>query len=164
MLSDVRFDAIYSSPVQRCRETADIVAAPHGIRVREDERIQEVDYGKWSNRTFGSLRKTKLWDVVQRQPSAARFPEGESIREVQARAVDAVQELAARHPKKKICCVSHADVIKLVLAHFLGVHIDLYQRIAISPASVSGITLGGPIPMVWGTNHMPVSASRSEGS
>lgn len=154
-LADVAFEAIYSSPLERCWETAEIIAARRELQVQPADPLVEVRYGRWTDRSFRSLRRTKLWDVVQHQPSAVRFPEGETLREVQARAVDEVEKLATAHPKAKVCCVSHADVIKLVLAHYLGVHLDLFQRIVVGPASISGISVGAPHPFVWAINSRP---------
>lgn len=152
-LAKVKFAAIYSSPIDRCYETAEIVAARHPkLELMENEAIGEVRYGKWTNRSLKSLAKTKQWTTVQHWPSAMRFPEGETLREVQMRSVDEVERLKAAHPKSKVCCVSHADVIKLVFAHYLGVHIDLYQRIVIGPASVSVVGLGTTGPAVLAIN------------
>ena len=156
-LSAVPFKAIYSSPIDRTLETARIVAAPHGLPVRTRRGIGEVEYGRWTNRPLRSLMRTKLWGTVQRRPSAARFPEGESLREVQTRAVTEVEKLAEEHPKDAICCVSHGDVIKLIAAHFLGVHLDLFQRIVIAPASVSVISLARETPHVLSLNSLPVA-------
>ncbi|HEY7874789.1 MAG TPA: MSMEG_4193 family putative phosphomutase [Actinomycetota bacterium] len=155
-LSDVPLAAVYSSPIDRTLETARIVAAPHGLSVRTRRGIGEVEYGKWTNRPLRSLMRTKLWGTVQRWPSAARFPDGETLREVQSRAVGEVEKLAGEHPKEAICCVSHGDVIKLIAAHYLGVHIDLFQRIVIAPASVSVISLGREAPHVLSLNSLPV--------
>jgi probable phosphomutase (TIGR03848 family) len=157
-LIDVKFKAIYSSPIERCFETAEIIAAPHRMKVQTDDALGEVEYGKWTDRSLKSLMRTKLWTTVQRWPAAMRFPEGETLRAVQARAVDAVEDLKAKHPKGPVCCVSHGDVIKLVVAHYLGVHIDLYQRIMIGPASVSIVALGEYGPAILSLNSQPVAA------
>lgn len=156
-LAHVAFDAIYSSPIDRTMETARAIAEPHGMRVRSAKGLGEVHYGGWTNRSLKSLMRTKLWDTVQRFPSAARFPDGESVREVQARAITEIERIAAEHPKGKVCCVSHGDVIKLIAAHFLGVHIDLYQRIVIGPASVSVISLTSHGPHILALNNCPLT-------
>lgn len=148
--------AVYSSPIERCRQTAEAVARPHQVPVRTVRELGEVDYGKWTGRSLKSLSRTKLWTTVQRWPSAMRFPEGETLRSVQARAVEAVEDMRARHRKERICCVSHGDVIKLVVAHYLGVHIDLYQRIGIGPASISAIAFGDGGPYILTVNSLPV--------
>ncbi|MGI8407569.1 MAG: histidine phosphatase family protein, partial [Actinomycetota bacterium] len=152
-LSNVRFTAIYSSPIDRCFETAEIVAARHPkLALQKSKAIGEVQYGRWTNRSLRSLAKTKLWTTVQHWPSAMRFPDGESLREVQMRAVDEIERLKAKHPKGRVCVVSHADVIKLVLAHYLGVHLDLFQRIVVGPASISVVGLGPSGPAILALN------------
>jgi probable phosphoglycerate mutase len=156
-LAHVDFDAIYSSPIDRTMETARAIAKPHGMSVKSRRGLGEVQYGGWTNRSLKSLMKTKLWDTVQRFPSAARFPDGESIREVQTRAVTEIEKIAEEHPKGKVCCVSHGDVIKLIAAHYLGVHIDLYQRVVIGPASVSVISLTSYGPHILALNNCPLS-------
>lgn len=156
-LADVGFEAIYSSPIARTSETAQAIASRQGLRVRTRRGLGEVEYGGWTNRSLRSLMKTKLWTTVQRFPSAARFPDGESLREVQVRAIQEIEKISEDHPKGKVCCVSHGDVIKLVLAHYLGVHIDLFQRIVIAPASVSVFSLSERGPAILSLNAMPMS-------
>ena len=153
-LAKVRFKAIYSSPIERTVETAAPIAERHNLEVQERPRLGEVGYGKWTNRSIKTLARTKLWSKVKHHPSSVRFPDGESLREVQARAVEEVEGLHEEHKKGPVCCVCHADVIKLVAAHYLGVHIDLYQRIFIGPASVSVIALTEEGPMVLTLNAM----------
>ena len=155
-LAHVAFDAIYSSPIDRTMETAKAIARPHGMKVQSRRGIGEVHYGGWTNRPLKSLTRTKLWTTVQRFPSAARFPDGESVREVQARALSEIEKIAEEHPKGKVCCVSHGDVIKLIAAHYLGVHIDLFQRIVIGPASVSVISLTSYGPHILALNNCPL--------
>ena len=154
-LAEVPFKAIYSSPIDRTRETAEIIAARHEIEVTITRGIGEVQYGKWTNRSLKTLSRTKLWSTIQRWPSAVRFPEGETLREVQTRAVDEIERLREKHPDETICCVSHADTIKLIVAHYLGVHIDLFQRIFIGPASVSVVHIGDSGPQVLALNGLP---------
>ena len=156
MLADVAFKAVYASPIDRTIETARIVANRHGLEVKMNHEIGEVRYGQWTNRSLKTLARTKLWATVQRWPSAVRFPEGETLREVQTRAVDGIEKLRAERPRDTICCVSHGDVIKLIVAHYLGLHIDLFQRIFIGPASVSVINVSDYGPQVMSLNAMPV--------
>lgn len=155
-LASVRFAAIYTSPVLRCRETARILAAPHALRPTPYRSLIEVDYGAWSGRTLGSLRRTRQWRELFVAPSRVRFPGGETLAEVQARAVRACEELADAHPRHTIGLVSHGDVIKSSVAHYLGVPLDLFQRIAISPASHSIVHLRrGQAPWVEAVNRTP---------
>ncbi|GJM42955.1 MAG: phosphoglycerate mutase [Ardenticatenaceae bacterium] len=136
--------AIYSSPVLRCRETADFIAESQGLPVNLLETVGEVRYGEWEGKKISKLAKKKEWFTVQFFPSRMQFPGGDTLRGVQMRGVDALEALAKAHDDKDIIVVvSHADLIKLVLAHYLGVHTDLFQRIIISPASVSVLHLSG---------------------
>jgi probable phosphomutase (TIGR03848 family) len=151
-LAKAPLKAIYSSPIDRTVETAGQIAKRHRLRVIVREGLGEVHYGRWTNRSFKSLRRTKLWEVVQRWPSAARFPDGESIRELQARAVSEIELITDAHKRAAVCVVSHADVIRVILAHYLGMHLDLFQRIEISPASVSVIDIGEFGPRILAMN------------
>ncbi|MFN2389392.1 MAG: MSMEG_4193 family putative phosphomutase [Actinomycetota bacterium] len=151
-LAEAPIAAVYSSPIDRTMETARAIARHHGVKVVRSEALGEVRYGTWTDRSLKSLARTKLWGTVQRFPSAARFPGGETLAEVQARAIAEVQRLRAVHPKGTLCCVSHADVIKLIAAHYLGVHIDLFQRIVVSPASLTAIAIGDLGPAVLAVN------------
>lgn len=148
--------AVYSSPLDRTAQTARAIARPHGLTVKSLRGIGEVDYGKWTNRSLKVLMRTKLWTTVQQWPSGARFPDGESIREVQIRAIAAIERITEEHTSGSVCCVSHGDVIKLVMAHYLGVHIDLFQRIVVAPGSISAVALSDRGPMVLGLNVQPM--------
>ena len=141
-LAALPIKAIYSSPVLRCRETADFIAASQDLPVNLLDEIGEVRYGKWEGKKIKKLAKKKKWFTVQFYPSRMKFPGGDTLRGVQTRGVEALETLAQTHRDRDIIVVvSHADLIKLVLAHYLGVHIDLFQRIIISPASVSMLHL-----------------------
>jgi probable phosphomutase (TIGR03848 family) len=140
-LADLEVAAVYASPLERTQETARFVARPHGLRVRTRKDLGEVDYGDWTDKPLGQLRRRKDWAVVQATPSRMRFPGGESIRAAQARAVDATEALAAAHRDQTIVAVSHADVIKAIVAHHLGMPLDTFQRLVVSPASVSIVHL-----------------------
>ncbi len=133
--------AIYSSPVTRCMETAEIIAPYFELPVIVNENLGETRYGEWEGKKVKKLAKKPEWQIVQFFPSRNRFPSGEALREVQFRAVQAIEKLGDLHKSDSVVIVSHADVIKLVLAFYLGVHIDLFQRIAVSPASVSVMRL-----------------------
>lgn len=155
-LAQVRFKKIYSSPVARCAQTAEIVAAPHRKPVEYLDDLGEVRYGDWTDRSLNQLKRLKVWKDVQHKPSSFRFPNGETLRDVQKRAVDAIETLSTEHRKVNVCCVSHADVIRLVFAHYMGVHIDLFQRIVIGPATVSVLSVGDGMPRILTLNQMPV--------
>ena len=144
-LAEVRLDAIVTSPLERCRQTAEAIAAAHGgepLPVKEDEQFAEVNYGDWTGQPLKRLAKEPLWRVVQAHPSAVRFPgeDAESLLEVQHRAVQAVREWNARLGKDAVYLIcSHGDVIKSVIADSLGLHLDLSQRIQVDPCSLSVI-------------------------
>lgn len=144
-LAGVALDAIVSSPLQRCRETAGAIAAArdgHPVAVTEDARFAEVAYGDWTGKPIKRLAKEPLWRVVQAHPSAVRFPgqDGESLPGVQERAVAAIRDWNTRlGPKAAYLVCSHGDVIKSILADSLGMHLDMFQRIQVDPCSVSVI-------------------------
>jgi probable phosphomutase (TIGR03848 family) len=140
-LADMEITAVYASPLERTQETARIVAKPHGLRVRTRKGIGEVDYGEWTDKPLSALRRRKAWATIQATPSRVTFPGGESIRAAQARAVDATEELAAAHSGDTIVLVSHADVIKAIVAHHLAMPLDAFQRLVVDPASVSVLAL-----------------------
>jgi probable phosphomutase (TIGR03848 family) len=146
--------AMYSSPLERCIETAAPVAAGRSAQVDEAPELVEIGYGTWTGRPLASLARTRLWSEVQRSPSTARFPDGESLADAQRRAVGFLDGIAVRHPKKIVAAFSHADVIRLALSHYAGAHIDLFQRLIVSPASVSAVLLGDRIPRVVRMNDV----------
>jgi len=158
-LSVVPLAALVSSPLERCRETARAVAVrqPGRPRVHTDRRLTECDYGEWQGRPLKDLARLALWRTVQTQPSAVTFPGGESLTQMQARAVDAVRrrdaEVAAVHGDDAVwLAVSHGDVIKSVIADALGLHLDLFQRINVDPASISVVRYTEARPYVLATN------------
>ena len=131
--------AVYASPMERTKETAAPIARARKLRVRQAKGLIECDFGDWTGKKLGDLRKLDEWKTVQRYPSGFRFPGGESFAEMQAQAVDATRELVAVHPGETVVAVSHADVIKAVVAAAAGTHLDLFQRIVVSPCSITGI-------------------------
>ena len=142
-----KVDAVYASPLERTRETAAPIAKATGQRVRVDKGLLECDFGDWTGGKLAALRKRPEWSTVQRFPSGFRFPGGESFSEMQQRMVSTVERLAAEHRGQTVVAVSHADPIKAAMAHWLGTHLDLFQRIVVSPCSVSAVLLspGGPV-------------------
>ena len=140
-LSRLRLKAVYASPLPRTMETAEIVAAPHRLEVGRDDGLLEVEYGDWTDRALKPLTRTKRWPVIQARPSLVTFPNGESIRAAQLRAIDAIEAIVGRHRKGNVVVVSHADVIKAVVSFYLGQPLDLFQRLVVSPASVTVVQL-----------------------
>lgn len=154
-LADVALAAVYASPLERTRETAQPLAKAHQLRVQQRRPLGEVEYGTWTNQPLSRLRKRPLWEPIQQAPSRVTFPEGESLRAAQFRAVTFIESLVATHPDETVVCVSHADIIKLVLAQYLGMPLDLFQRLRIDPASVSVLSLGAYAQMVEHINVPP---------
>ncbi len=141
-LKDAGIRHLYSSPLERARETAAPVAAALGLKVEIRPGLGEVQYGRWTGRSLKVLARTRLWRVVQQLPSAMVFPEGESMRAAQLRIVDALDAIARDHPKAMVAVFSHSDPIKMAVAYYLGMPLDLFQRLVISTASVTELRLG----------------------
>jgi probable phosphoglycerate mutase len=131
------FQALYSSPLERARATAAPLASRLGLEVQIAAELNEVDFGAWTNRTLADLHDLEEWRRFNLFRSGSRIPDGESMIEVQARMLRLLERLGAAHPHQALALISHGDVIKATLAYFLGVPLDLFARIEISPASVS---------------------------
>ena len=136
-LAKLPIAAIYASPIERTTQTAQCIAAHHAMDVLPLPGVIEADYGDWTGGKISDLAKTDEWKVVQVAPSRAVFPGGESIRAMQARMVDALDAVVAAHPHETVVVVSHADPIKSAIAHYTGMHLDLFQRLHVSPASAT---------------------------
>ncbi len=169
-LREATIDRLVSSPLERCRGTLQPLADALGLTVETDDRLAEVDYGEWTGRALQDLAEEKLWRVVQQHPAAARFPGGESLAGVSARAVAAIRDLVRAdwpdppaaavapgppqtpsRPRTIVVC-SHGDVIKAVLADALGMHLDSFQRIVVAPASLSVVRYTALRPFVERVN------------
>jgi probable phosphoglycerate mutase len=147
-----RVDAIYCSPLERARETAAPIGRVRGMRPIVDKGLLECDFGEWTGAELATLMKLPEWSTVQRAPSTFRFPGGESFTEMQVRIVSALDRLRAAHPGGTIVCVSHADPIKAAVAHAVGTHLDLFQRIVVSTCSISAISWTAHGPAVLAVN------------
>ena len=146
--------AIYSSPLVRCLETAAPLAAALRLPVVEESIFLEVDYGAWQGADLRELAKLAEWRKVQHTPSTFRFPGGESLREVQQRAVTGVEAVRNQHPSQVVAIFAHGDVIRTSLAHYLGVPLDLFQRIVIQTAAVSILAFHDGTPSILGMNFL----------
>jgi probable phosphomutase (TIGR03848 family) len=157
-VAELPIRALVCSPMLRCRSTVEPLAAALGIEAEIDDRFAEVDYGEWTGRKIGDLVKEPLWAVVQAHPSAAVFPGGEGLAQVQTRAVAAVRDHDARLAEQHggdalwLAC-THGDVIKAVIADALALHLDGFQRISADPASMSVIRYTRYRPFVLHVNH-----------
>ena len=149
-----RIAAVYASPLERARETAAAIARARRLPVRIERGLIEIDVGAWVGLTLARARKKPEWAIVQRHATGFRFPGGESFLEMQTRMVETVVTLVSRHAGQTIVAVSHADPIKATVAHALGVHLDLFQRITIATASITAIAYGDGPPRVVTVNAM----------
>ncbi|MGH9222992.1 MAG: histidine phosphatase family protein [Acidimicrobiales bacterium] len=148
-------DAVYSSPLERAKETAAPIAKARGLRVIADKGLLEIDIGDWTGEELKKVARLPEWRAVQRYPSGFRFPSGESFVELQTRIVGTIERLVAAHPGGTIIAVSHADTIKAAVVHATGAHLDMFQRISISPASITAVAYGELGPMVLHQNWVP---------
>lgn len=163
-LAGLSISAIYSSPLERACETAEPAAAGTGLEVNQDPGLLECDFGDWTGAALAELSALPQWQTVQHNPSAFRFPNGESFTQLQARIVASLEALCTAHSGGVVVCFSHADPIKAAVAHALGTHLDLFQRILISPGSVSAISyVDGQAPSVLMVNSTsePLSGLRA---
>lgn len=144
--------AVYASPMERTQQTAAPIAKACGKRVRTHQGLNECDFGEWTGKKLADLRRRSEWTTVQRHPSGFRFPKGESFAEMQSRITGALAELVGRHPGETIVAVSHADPIKAALAQAVGTPLDLFQRIVVSPCSVSAVLHGAEGTVVLTSN------------
>ncbi len=147
-----RVDAVYASPLERAKETAAPIGAARGLKVQTERGLLECDFGEWTGGELKALMKLPEWRTVQRYPSGFRFPGGESFTDMQTRIVDAIARLRARHAGGVVVAVSHADPIKAAVAHALGTHLDLFQRIVISTCSITAVAYGESGPTVLTVN------------
>ncbi|MDQ6754697.1 MAG: MSMEG_4193 family putative phosphomutase [Actinomycetota bacterium] len=163
-LAGLPVDGIYSSPLERTRETAEYTATRTGLDVNGNAGLIECDFGEWTGAALTELAGLPPWQTVQHTPSAFRFPGGESFAQMQGRMVATLEVLCTAHPGGVVVVFSHADPIKAAVAHALGTHLDLFQRIVISPGSVSVISyVEGQAPAVLMVNSTqePLSGLRA---
>jgi probable phosphoglycerate mutase len=147
-----RVDAVYASPLERARQTAAPIGKALQQKVRIDKGLLECDFGDWTGKELSALMKLPEWSTVQRAPSTFRFPNGESFTEMQTRMVTALDRIRTAHPGGVVVCVSHADPIKAAVAHAMGTHLDLFQRIVVSTCSISAISYSASGPVVLTVN------------
>jgi probable phosphomutase (TIGR03848 family) len=144
----VQLNALYSSPLERCVETLEPLAVARGLEIRTSDALIEMDAGHWTGRTLPSLRRVKLWNTVQRNPSRFAFPGGESFVDAEARVLDEFERIVARHPRGRIVVCTHGDIVRVLISHYAGAHLDQFQRVMADPASVSVVHLGDGVPRI----------------
>ncbi len=149
-----RVTAVYASPMERTRETAAPIAAALDKKVKINKGLLEADFGEWTGKKLSDLNKKPEWAQVQKYPSGFRFPGGESFVEMQQRITGTIQKLVDAHPGETIVAVSHADPIKAAVAHAMGTHLDLFQRIVIGQCSISAVLYRESGPVVLAVNSM----------
>jgi probable phosphoglycerate mutase len=155
-LKQVPLKAIYSSPLERAMETAAPIAKAHGLKVIQEAGLKETDVGKWQGRSLKALNLNKHWKVVQRAPSRAQFPEGETFYQCQTRVVKALDRICAAHkPRDLIACVFHADPIKLAVAHYIGLPLDHFQRLGCDTGSITMLAVSETGAYLMWLNRRP---------
>ena len=154
-LAGAKINAINASPLQRTRETAEILADRLGLPVQYREDVIEIDYGEWTGLTFDEIRQDERWQMWARSRSIAAVPGGESWRRVQERVVGALFDLRQAHPDGSVAIVSHGDVIRAALLFALGMPLDFYSRIEVGLASLSTIRLDNSGIRVLALNESP---------
>lgn len=142
-LGSAPIKAVYSSPMERAMETAEPLAKALGLEIVSRPGLIEIDVGEWEDKKIKGLSRLKVWRMVQFHPSLMRFPGGEAFADAQQRIVQELLDLVAQHePKDILACISHSDPIKLAIAYFIGLPLDLFQRLVVFPGSINGLYIG----------------------
>jgi probable phosphoglycerate mutase len=144
----IRLTAIYSSPLERCVETVEPLAAARRLSVELRNELIEMDAGTWTGRPLAQVRRTKAWRLLLDAPSAFRFPGGESFLEAQTRAVDAMSAIVGRHRRGNVVIATHGDIVRILVSHYGGAHLDQFQRTIVDTAAVSVVHVDGATPHV----------------
>jgi probable phosphoglycerate mutase len=158
-MSVVELAAIYSSPLERARETAEPLAHRQGLEVIIHPGLIETDAGEWTGQPLEAVRELDAWEQLMAYPSGVFLPGGESLWQVQIRMVEAVEEIRATHPEETVAIVAHADPLRVLVSHYLGLSLDLFRRLTISPASITVIDFHASVPRLICLNemgHLPV--------
>ena len=155
--------ALYTSPVQRCRETAAALEATTGLAARVDTAAEEVDFGDWTGQRFAALEMDARWKAWNRSRDDAAAPGGESMQQVRSRVTSLLQELLTRHPSGEVAVVTHAEVIRTAALHLLGLPLQAYDRLEISPASITALAPGeGRVLGLNDVSHLKERDTRKE--
>ena len=156
----IRLTAIYSSPLERCVQTVEPLAAAQRLSISLDERLIEMDAGRWTNRRLASVRRLAAWREVQHAPGSFRFPDGESFPEAFERVTTAAEAIARRHRRGRVAIATHGDIVRLLVCHFAGTPLERFQRTVIDTASVSVVLVGRDMPRVLLVNDVGVGLER----
>lgn len=151
-LAAVELNAVYSSPMERAVETAEPVARRHGLELKIHPGLNEVDTGQWTGLTVASVRRRRRWRGLWIHPAGVSFPRGETLWQVQVRVVQALENIRAAHRGGNVAVVCHADPIRVAVAHYLGLPLDLYRRLVISPASITILSFEREYPRLLRLN------------
>jgi broad specificity phosphatase PhoE len=156
-LAGVSLKAIYSSPLERARETAEPIARARHLMITLDSGLTEADVGSWQGKSIRRLALTRYWRLIQRAPSRAGHPGGETFLQTQARIVGTLDAICARHKSRHlVACVFHADPIKLAVAHYIGLPLDDFQRLGCDTGSVTLLAIGdGSAQLIWLNRRPP---------
>ncbi len=156
-LKDIPIKAVYSSPLERAMETAAPIANAHKLEMVTEPDLMDTNVGSWQGKSLKILRRTKLWSVVQNAPSRFRFPDGESFVESQVRYVNVLEQIIKQHnkPQDIVAVVFHADPIKLVVAYFLGMPLDHFQRLSCDTGSLTALYVGSTGANLLKLNQRP---------
>lgn len=162
-LKKTKIKAVYASPLERTMETAKPIAKAKGLKVIKRKGLLELDMGDWQGKTILSLSRRKLWKTVQNNPARMRFPNGETFADAQHRIAMEIEAILSEHkPKDLVVCVGHSDMIKLAVAYYLGLPLDLFQRLTVSPASISTLHIGNGAARLINLNHIPYSLDKEK--
>jgi probable phosphomutase (TIGR03848 family) len=159
---NLKIDRIISSPMQRCLETVEGIARSKRKRISIDERLIEMNYGSWSGKKLSKLSRMKEWKVIQTKPSAFRFPQGESFKELEERIESLLKDLSRKYPKETILIITHGDIVKIAASLTVGSGLNNFQKFAIDPCSLTTLSWGSKARMLLTFNQKIVSIKSSK--
>ena len=159
---NLKIDRIISSPMQRCLETVESIARSKRKRISIDERLIEMNYGSWSGKKLSKLSRMKEWKVIQTKPSAFRFPQGESFKELEERIESLFKDLSRKYPKETILIITHGDIVKIAASLTVGSGLNNFQKFAVDPCSLTTLSWGSKARMLLTFNQKIVSIKSSK--
>jgi len=159
---NLKIDRIISSPMQRCLETVEGIARSKRKRISIDERLIEMNYGSWSGKKLSKLSRMKDWKVIQTKPSAFRFPQGESFKELEERIESLLKDLSRKYPKETILIITHGDIVKIAASLTVGSGLNNFQKFAVDPCSLTTLSWGSKARMLLTFNQKIVSINSSK--